>query len=554
MSQEPPGERPADNNTNRKSGIGIQNAELAQFWLTAIIESAEDAIISKTLDGIVTSWNRGAERLFGYTTDEIVGKPVAILIPLDHRDEEPAILARLRKGERIEHYETVRVRKDGSLVEISLTVSPIIGPDGRVIGASKIARDISERKVAEERLKEALQEAREARERAEDASRLKDEFLATVSHELRTPLTSMLGWVQMLRGGKLSSTAARKALDTIYRNVKSQAQLVEDLLDVSRIVSGKMLLEVSPLDPTLMVSAAVDTIRPAAEAKDVALQIFIDPGIGPVIGDYERLQQVVWNLLSNAVKFTPRNGQVQVYLEHIDSNVQVKVCDNGMGIRPEFLPRAFDRFTQADSSVTRTFSGLGMGLAIVKSIVELHGGTVQAFSEGKGKGSTFTVSLPIAGGQQNMHDTDLIENQSLIDLAIECSSELADLRILVVDDQLNTCEMVAATLEQAGAIVRIATCGAHALAQLDEWLPDLIVADICMPEMDGYEFIRHVRKRGPQDGGKIPAVALTAMARIEDRVKALASGYQMHVAKPIEPAELCTIITSLASFVLKEDS
>jgi PAS domain S-box-containing protein len=537
----------------RSSTNGWLMREVAPYWLAAIVESAEDAIISKTLDSTITSWNRGAERVFGYTAEEVIGKSVTILIPPDHPDEEPSILARLRKGERIEHYETVRITKDGRLIDVSLTVSPIRDGSGRIIGASKIARDITDRKKAELRLQEALQAAEAARTQAERASRLKDEFLATVSHELRTPLTSMLGWVRMLRQGRLSETAAKNAIEVIDRNARSQAQLIEDLLDISRIVSGKMHFDIKPLELSPVVNAAVESLRPAADAKNISVRLIIDPSAGIVAGDYERLQQVVWNLLSNAVKFTPRGGHIEIQLLRDESNVQIIVTDNGKGIKPEFLPHAFDRFTQADSSTTRSFGGLGMGLAIVKSIIEMHGGTVEAFSKGEGTGATFKVSLPITDANQ-VRLVRRAEAEALPELrSREYPPELAGLRVMVVDDEMDTCEMVCTSLEQCGSDVRIVSSASEALAELDKWLPDVLIADISMPEVDGYELIRAVRERAPHAGGKIPAVALTAMARIEDRVKALNAGYQMHVPKPVELDELRAIVASLACIVTKNE-
>jgi PAS domain S-box-containing protein len=531
----------------------LQKPEFASYWLAAIIESAEDAIVSKTLEGIITSWNKGAERLFGYTADEAIGQSVTMLIPSDHPDEEPGIISRIKRGVRVEHYETQRVRKDGAVIDVSLTVSPIRKADGTIIGASKIAREITERKLAEARLQAALRQAQEARTQAEEASRLKDEFLATVSHELRTPLTSMMGWIGMLRRGVLVGETASKALETIDRNVKSQAQLIEDLLDISRIVSGKMHVELKAIDPSTVINAAVDAIRPAAEAKGIRLQLITDPSTGPVWADSERLQQVIWNLISNAVKFTQRGGRVQIELERVDDNVEITVTDNGKGIKPEFLPFVFDRFSQADGTTTRAHGGLGVGLSIVKSIVELHGGTARATSEGEGKGTSVTVSLPVKEKpQQKRQPAKQPILGAISSTNIEYLPELAGLRILVVDDELDTCELVSTAFEQCGARVMVATSAAEALGHMHEWLPDVLIADISMPEMDGYELIQQVRAREPRAGGTIPAVALTAMARIEDRAKALASGYQMHVAKPVEMDELRAIIASLAGIVVNK--
>lgn len=517
-------------------------AELASYRLAAIVESAGDAIISKTLEGIIVSWNKGAERLFGYTEDEMIGQPIARLIPLDHQDEEPQILARLRRGEKIEHYETIRAHKDGHLLDISLTVSPIRDAKGNIIGASKIARDITESKRSKAHLQRALAEAEEAKRQAEEANRLKDEFLTTISHELRTPLTAVVGWTSMLRDGGLDDAMAQKALDTIDRNVKAQAQLIEDLLDISRIVSGKMRIETKPLNLADTIRSAVDSIMPAAEAKNIRLQMVIDAATGSVIGDSDRLQQVIWNLLANAVKFTPFGGRVWIEMERTETDTAITVRDNGIGINPEFLPYIFDRFSQQDTSSTRSYGGLGMGLAIVKYIVELHGGTLRAFSEGTGTGASFTVTLPRLQQKPGASELPPVGRQ---DFRVRCSehtAELAGLSILVVDDEADTCEMLETALEQCGATVRTADSALRALAELEAWQPDLLIADINMPQLDGFQLIHQIRDRGI----KIPAVALTALARIEDRVKVLASGYQMHVAKPVELPELYAVVASLA--------
>jgi PAS domain S-box-containing protein len=528
----------------------LQSPDMAPYWLTAIIESADDAIISKTLDGIITSWNKGAERIFGYTAEEVIGKPVTILIPADHPDEEPGILARLRAGERISHYETMRVRKDGTQINISLTVSPIRGPDGRVIGASKVARDITDRKRSEAERERLLESERRARQEAERANRLKDEFLATVSHELRTPLTAILGWVRMLRDGSLDEETATRALAAVERNAKSQAQLVEDLLDISRIVSGKMHLDVRQVEPSSVINAAVEAVRPAAQAKGIRLQLSIDPSAGPVSGDFERLQQVVWNLLSNAVKFTPAGGRVEVSLERGDGDAELTVSDNGRGIAPEFMPHVFERFKQADSSTTRAYGGMGVGLSIVKAIVELHGGTVRGSSGGEGQGASFTVSLPLAKAARR----DAVEEPAAALAGVErapCPEELDGLKILVVDDDPDTCDMIRAAFERCGSRVKISVSAPGGLALVEEWQPDVLVADISMPDMDGYQLIRHVRARGAQAGGQTPAVALTALTRVEDRVKALSAGFQMHVPKPVEPDELRAVVASLVRVVFK---
>lgn len=836
----------------------LQSPELAPYWLAALIESADDAIISKSLAGIITSWNKGAERIFGYTAEEVIGKPITIIIPPDHLDEEPSILARLRAGERIEHYETVRMRKDGTRLDISLTVSPIIGPHGQIVGASKIARDVSEarqarraldeaserlklalaasnlgdwswnaetdmvtlsetaarlfgipsgphmtwtdmrkllhvedreparaaveaalinhidydieyrvmrtdqakvwvsakgrgvyderggvvgmlgfvqdisvRKSTEEtlreqadalrtlneigkvisaeldlhktvqavtdaateltgasfgsffynvlneegatnmlhtlagaprelfaqfpmpratdlfaptfsgegvvriadvkldprygknspyyglpeghlavtsylavpvvsrsgevlgglffahpeanvftkldemvvtglaaqaavamdnaRLYEAMKRARAEAERAaaekerlyrqaEESSRLKEEFLATISHELRTPLSAILGWARMLRMGQLSEADAAKALETIERNARAQAQLVDDLLDVSRIITGKLRMDVQPADPNAFIDAAVDAVRPAAEAKGVRIQKIIDTAAISIPGDPARLQQVVWNLLSNAIKFTPRDGRVQIRSERVNSHLEIVVSDTGQGIAADFLPHVFDRFRQADQKTSRLHGGMGLGLAIVRHLVEMHGGTVHASSEGEGKGATFTVMLPISpvyqldpsGGRVHPGARDLLS--PILD---DCTDRLDGIRILIVDDEADTRELLKQGLEYCGATVRVVGSAAEALNAMMATVPDVLISDIGMPGVDGYDLIRQVRGLPAERGGKVPAIALTAYTRIEDRLQALRAGYDMHVPKPVELAELVAVASTV---------
>jgi PAS domain S-box-containing protein len=529
-----------------------QTAEVAQSFLGALVASAEDAIISKNLDGIVTSWNPAAERLFQYSAAEMIGKPISILIPADHPNEEPKILERIRRGERIANYATQRIRKDGQAIDVSLTVSPIRDTLGQIIGASKIARDISESKRMEAREREVLRQAQEARRQAEgarlqaeQASVAKEEFLATISHELRTPLNSILGWSNMLLSGQLSPERQQKAFETIDRNARSQAQLIEDLLDISRIISGKMRVDFKAVDLPTVLSAAVEAVRPAAEAKRIRIDSILSAAPRPIIGDADRLQQVLWNLLSNAVKFTPRDGSVQVELQRRESQVEIRVVDNGIGIDPAFLPYVFDRFSQADSSITRSRGGLGMGLAIVKSLVELHGGEVSASSLGEGKGAVFTVKLPISAVRKDAIGRRPVEDARL-QAQIRQHDDLVGLKILIVDDEPDSSEMLRIVFNQCGSIVETAESANAALVIFDQWQPDILISDIGMPEVDGNELIRILRE---ERGSRIPAVALTAMARIEDRLKALTAGYQMHVAKPVELKELIAIVSSLVGLV-----
>jgi PAS domain S-box-containing protein len=862
----------------------------------AIVENSDDAIISKDLNGIILSWNPGAERIYGYTAAETIGQSVTMLIPPDRPDEEPRILGHIRRGERVDHYETQRRRKDGRIIDVSLTVSPVKDTQGQIIGASKIARDITERKraeresverarllslgvdvgvaltqrdslpemlhacaealvrhldaafarvwtlreeeqvlelrasaglythldgphsrvrvgeykiglIAEERaphmtndvphdprvsdhewaeregmvafagyplivaerlvgvmalfarqplndatlqamssvadsialgierkraeeelreqadvietvnhvgqmiaaeldqhklvqavtdaateitgahfgsffynvlddkgasymlytlsgvprsafehfpmpratdlfgptfrgedtilitdvkkdprygnnspyygmpeghlpvtsylavpvisrsgevygglffghpeagvftermariveglaaqaavamdnarLFDAVERARAEAEtaaaekerlyrQAQESSRLKDEFLATVSHELRTPLTAILGWAHMLRSEQISKDSASKALETIERSARAQGQLIEDLLDVSRIITGKLRIDMRPLDPNSFIEAAIEAVRPAAEAKDVRVQKIMDTGSVTVTGDPVRLQQVVWNLLSNAIKFTPRGGRVQVRLERVNSHVEIAVSDTGAGVAPEFLPYVFDRFRQADQRTTRQHGGMGLGLSIVRHLVELHGGTVRAESAGLGEGSTFTVLLPVAPVYQTETAGERVHPAARDTLpSYECAERLDGIRILVVDDEPDTRELLKAGLGQCGAEVSLTASASEALAAIELATPALIISDIGMPDVDGYELMKQIRSLPADKGGKIPAIALTAYARTEDRLQALRAGYQMHVTKPVELAELVAVASSL---------
>ena len=707
-------------------------ADEARFRLAAIVESSDDAIVSKTLDGVITTWNQGAERMFGYAADEIVGRPVTVLIPPDRQHEEPVILGRLRRGQRIDHYESIRVRKDGALLNVSLTVSPVRDARGRIIGASKIARDITERRRAEEALRDearvlellnstgaliasqlnlhdlvqsitdaatqltgakfgaffynvvnpqgeafllytlsgapreaferfgmprntpvfdptfrgdgvvrsaditrdprygtmaphhgmpaghlpvrsylavpvvsrsgevigglffghpdagvfterterimtgvaaqasvaidnarlyegakraaeerkALLDAeRAARAEAERVGLLKDEFLATLSHELRTPLNAILGWAQVLRAqDRPGDEDLAEGLAVIERNTKVQTQLIEDLLDMSRITSGKLRLDVQRVDLQDVVKAAVASVRQAADAKEIRLQVVLDPLAGPVRGDPNRLQQCFWNLLSNAIKFTPKGGRVQVGLARVNSHLEVCVVDSGQGIKPEFLPHVFERFRQADATTTRRHGGLGLGLSIVKSLVELHGGSVRAKSAGEGLGATFCVELPLMvvhppePATPPEHPRGGPVQSSPID-----HPSLNGVTVLAVDDEPDARNLIRRVLEDCGARVFVAASAREGLELLRRERPDMLLSDIGMPGEDGYEFIRQVRQLRPDEGGRTPAAALTAFARAEDRTRALRAGYQTHVTKPVEPMELTAVVASLAT-------
>jgi PAS domain S-box-containing protein len=519
--------------------------------LAAIIESSDDAIVSKSLQGIIRTWNKGAERIFGWRAEEVIGKAINIIIPPDRQGEEPQILARLGRGERVDHFETVRMTKEGRLIDVSVTISPIRDAAGHIVGASKIARDISLQKEFQRELKGAKEAADQARAEAERVSLMKDEFLATLSHELRTPLNAILGWAQFLNASTGSHETLGEGLAVIERNARLQAQLIEDLLDMSRIIAGKVRLDVQQVDLQEVVHAAVASVRHAADAKEIRLQVVLDPLAGPVRGDPGRLQQCFWNLLTNAIKFTPKGGKVQVSLERVNSHLEVCVSDNGQGIRPEFLPHLFERFRQSDSSTSRHHGGLGLGLSIVKHLIELHGGTVRAKSAGEGQGATFCVELAVAvlhqPGGGAIRESSNKEAAAGFHLASPADlPSLAGITVLAVDDEPDSRGLVRHVLEDCGATVLIAGSASEALELLVRHRPDLILSDIGMPGEDGYEFIRKVRALGPGSGGRTPAAALTAYARNEDRLRALRAGYQTHIAKPVDPAELAAVVASLA--------
>ena len=684
-------------------------AAAAGIRLAAVVESSDDAIVTKDLNSTITSWNAAAERMFGYTAAEAIGQSIRMLIPSELQDEEDMVLAKIRAGDKIDHYETVRQRKDGTRLTISLTVSPIRDNKGAVVGASKIARDITERSrllaaisehnanterlsdvgalvastldrnvVVEKvtdiatqltnaefgaffynvtdqqtgdaftlytvsgapreaftrslnpgateilgptfhgerplRLDDVTQDPRFGRnpplhgmptgdlpvrsylavpvkgrggnvlggllfghsragmfthqherlavgvaawasvalenarlyEETQLANRLKDEFLAVLSHELRTPLNAIVGYSRLLRGGILAPDKATRGLETLERNATWLTQIVEDVLDVSRIVTGKIRLDVQPVELPLIVDNAVATVQPAADAKGVRVQTVIDPRVGPVSGDPGRLQQVLWNLVSNAVKFTPRNGRVQVRLERVNSHVEIAVSDTGMGIRADFLPHVFERFRQAEAGTTRKTGGLGLGLAIVRHIVEMHGGTVEASSAGEGQGATFRVRLPLMIVHPEALPTPREHPRTERREPLTRLGDLHGIRVLAIDDEEDALTLLRVVLETAGAEVTTLSSPLDAIERIGEVKPHVIVIDLGMPEMDGFELIKRIRESEDPEVRTRPAAALTAFARSEDRTKALRSGFEMHLAKPVDPAELVASVATLA--------
>jgi PAS domain S-box-containing protein len=410
-------------------------------------------------------------------------------------------------------------------------------------GISVSATDISELKRTEESLRAAKEDAERARAEAEAANQMKDQFLATLSHELRTPVHAITGWTQILRSGQLDAAGRSRALDVIERNARLQAQLIGDLLDISRVISGKLRLETKPAYPVEIVEAALASVGPAAEAREVRVERFLDPGAGPVLADPDRLEQIVINLLGNAVKFTPRGGWVEIRLEEGEGEVRIQVRDGGEGIEPELLPHVFDFFWQADASTTRRQGGLGLGLAIVRQLVELHGGAISAASPGKGGGATFTVSLPLLQPRQATKENPIVAAEPAGRRSK--GAPLAGLRVLAVEDDEATLDALTELLSLQGAEMAAAASVNQALGLLADFNPDVLVSDIGMPERDGYDLIREIRALG-YDAEDLPAVAVTAFASPEDRRRALDAGFQVHLAKPVDPHELTAVIAGLA--------
>jgi signal transduction histidine kinase/ActR/RegA family two-component response regulator len=449
--------------------------------------------------------------------------------------------------ERTIYDEEYRVlRPDGSIGWILASGRGEYDPSGKPVLMTGVTLDISTRKQAEQQLEALLERERAARAAAERASFMKDEFLATLSHELRTPLTAIQGWCEILRL-RHSEEDLAQGLEVIRRNAEAQTKIIEDLLDMSRIISGKIRLDIQRVELPAIVAAALETVRPAADAKGIHLHADLETAPANIAADPNRLQQILWNLLSNAIKFTPKDGQVRVSVELCESHLEIVVSDTGEGIKPEFLPFVFDRFRQADGSTTRKHRGLGLGLAIVKNLVELHGGTVQAKSDGEGRGSAFFVALPLRAIQlwQLPEALEPQSDQALNGKGRAERTSLSGLKVLVVDDERDVRKFVQRLLEDCDATVATAASMAEGLTEIERQAPDLLISDIGMPEHDGFELIRRLRDLPASSGGKIPAIALTAYARSEDRRRILLAGFQMHAAKPVQAAELVAMAASL---------
>jgi PAS domain S-box-containing protein len=506
--------------------------------LAAIVTSSDDVIVSKTLDGIVTSWNPAAERVFGWTAAEAIGRHITLIIPEDRWAEEDDVLGRLRRGERIDHFETVRRTKDGRLIDVSITVSPVKDAAGRVVGASKVARDITARRRLEDQRILLLAREQEARREAEALNRAKDELIATVSHELRTPLNSIFGWARMLESGSLDEAARTRAISAILRNASAQARIVDDLLDLSRITTGRMRLDFERMNLNATIEAALETVRPAARAKDVALVATLDDSIETIEAAPDRLQQVVWNLLMNSVKFTPPGGRVEIATRRLSDSVAIVVADNGQGIAADVLPHVFEPFRQEDSSSTRAQSGLGLGLTLVRRLVELHGGTVGAESPGKGLGATFTVTLPLPTSRRTVTRDDRAP-------ATMNGRTLEGSRVLVVDDDPEFLDLSMMSLRRAGAQVRGASSAARAYELIDAWLPNVVLTDLAMPGEDGFMLASALRTMFSERRAPVSIVAVTAYGTAETRARAAVAGFDLYLTKPIDPVNLAAAVADV---------
>ncbi|WP_026736302.1 ATP-binding response regulator [Fischerella sp. PCC 9605] len=530
----------------------------------------EYAIFMLDANGLFLNWNIGAERILGYQEAEIIGRHFRhIFTPEAIERGRPEQVLRTAVTEGFSKENRWHIRKDGTHFWAHCVIIPLRDKDGNLRGFSKIMQDLTERKQAEEEREQLLLREQAARAEAEAANRSKDDFLAIVSHELRTPMTAILGWVGMLQTGRLDEDRAKDALETIERNANLQMQLIEDLLDISRIVQGNLSLNFGRVNLVEAIAQALEVVQPVADAKSIQIESALDTSLEPIWGDSDRLQQVVLNLLSNAIKFTPDGGRVEVGLSVVGNGqgasgiskktnsqspipyAQITVCDTGKGISPEFLPYVFDRFRQADSTSTRSNKGLGLGLAIARHLVELHGGSIGVESEGIGQGATFTVKLPFTAippsEDAQTNNTDQMQLSTFREDTAPSDNppKLDGLRLLIVDDEADTRKWISMVLQECGAEVIAVGSTGEALAALEQFKPDVLVSDISMPDEDGYTLIRKIRGLELEMGGRIPAVALTGYARVEDYRQAIAAGFQLHVAKPVRAAELVAVVASL---------
>ncbi len=521
-----------------------QNEELHLH--AALIDQAYDAIFVRDENDTIVVWNHGAEQLYGWSREEALGRNPHELL----RTAFPVSLADVNEtlaAGRPWQGELVHSRRDGSAVVVDSKQAIVRGAKSGRRHVLEINRDITPRRKAEDALRASEAMLREQARELTEANRLKDDFLATLSHELRTPLNAIRGWAQLLLTGHLDAVTTARAYETIDRNARAQTQLINDILDVSRIVTGKLRLEVRPVDLAEVLNAAIEVVRPALEGKRIAIVTRFDRAPALLVGDPDRLQQVFWNLLTNAVKFTQTDGEIAVNVASVDSRLEVRVRDKGIGIKPEFLPHLFRRFSQADSSTARAHGGLGLGLAIVRHLVELHGGTVRAESDGEGRGATFVIGLPVrAVGPGDAPTDGTAQREEEATQGPRPYFQLRGLRVLIVDDEVDARDLLGTVLSRSGARVRTSASAREALEALDEFRPDVLICDIGMPGEDGYWLMRSVRARSIAQGGGVPAIALTAYARPEDRARALEAGYQLHVPKPVLPGDLLAAVAGLA--------
>lgn len=522
-------------------------------WLQVTLSSIGDAVIATDVNGIINFINPTAEAITGWTLEQAAKRPLDEVFRIINEEtratvESPFSVIK-RKGIIVglaNH--TLLIAKDGTEIPIEDSGAPIKDARGQIIGVIVVFHNVSERRRAEHEREQILKREQSARSEAEAANRLKDEFLATVSHELRTPLTAIMGYAEMMHDDQLNQDETDHAVEIITRNARSQAKIIDEILDVSRIITGKFHLEMRPVQLAPLIQAALDTLHPAAAAKAITITVALDNEAGLVAGDANRLQQVIWNLVSNAIKFTPQKGRVEIRLERVEAHLEVRVSDDGVGINEQFVPYLFERFRQADSSTTRAHGGLGLGLAIVRHLVELHGGTVRAESAGAGRGAVFTVRLPLAAAREEQALDSTMELNQMTEKgdSLGQTPNLMGLRVLVVDDEPDTLEIVSVMLKQYGAQVRVTASTAAALEALIEWTPDVLISDLGMPDEDGFALIGQVRTLTPEQGGNIPAAALTAYVSDDDSLRALAAGYHTHIAKPVEPITLAAAVADLA--------
>ena len=501
-----------------------------------LVDNSHELICTHDLEGRVISVNPWAARVLGYPENALVGMNIRDGLLPEYRNQFDEYINKVKTEGSARGVMKVRTSTGETRLWEYYNTLRTEGVETPIVRG--MAHDATERR-------QALEREKDARLEAEAANRVKDEFLSTLSHELRTPLTAIMGWSTLLLHGEVDPAKHQHAIETIARNANSQCQLIDDLLEVSRIITGKLRLEFAACQLQPIIEAAAESIRPTAEAKGVRLQLLFEPEVGTVSGDKERLQQVVWNLLSNAVKFTSGGGEVSVRLQRVNSHVEVSVVDSGAGIHPDFLPHVFDRFRQADGTTTRAHGGLGLGLAIVRHLVELHGGVVGADSDGCGKGATFKVTLPLSVSAEPHLSIELDQTDRSA-WGATLHSSLENLRILIVDDEFDARELVTVMLERCGAVMKSAASSSEAMEIIDNWKPDILIADIGMPVEDGYGLIKRLRALSQEQGGQIPALALTAYARTEDRLRALSEGYQVHLSKPVDQAELAAVVARLA--------